>query len=64
VTVLDLPGRVPLPAKITVRALPPIDLKQRLGAKPDKEEAYELVTDRMQKALHDLDAERSLPVIG
>jgi 1-acyl-sn-glycerol-3-phosphate acyltransferase len=64
VTVLDLPGRIPLPAKITIRALPQIDLKQRLGAKPDTDEAYELVTDRMQKALSDLDDERSLPVIG
>jgi 1-acyl-sn-glycerol-3-phosphate acyltransferase len=64
VTVLDLPGRIPLPAKITVRALPKIDVKQRLGAKPDIEEAYELVTGKMQKALHDLDEERSLPVIG
>ncbi|HEX6584998.1 MAG TPA: lysophospholipid acyltransferase family protein [Thermoleophilaceae bacterium] len=63
-TVLDLPGRIPLPAKITVRALPKIDLKQRLGAKPDTHEAYELVTEKMQKALDDLDAERSLPVIG
>ena len=64
VTVLDLPGRIPLPAKITVRALPKIDLKKRLGAKPDIEKAYELVTGKMQKALSDLDAERSLPVIG
>jgi 1-acyl-sn-glycerol-3-phosphate acyltransferase len=64
VTVLDLPGRIPLPAKITVRALPKIDLKKRLGANPDIEEAYELVTGKMQKALTDLDAERSLPVIG
>jgi 1-acyl-sn-glycerol-3-phosphate acyltransferase len=64
VTVLDLPGRIPLPAKITIRALPQIDLKQRLGAKPETDEAYELVTGRMQKALHDLDEERSLPVIG
>jgi 1-acyl-sn-glycerol-3-phosphate acyltransferase len=64
VTVLDLPGRIPLPAKITIRALPKIDVKQRLGAKPDIEEAYELVTGKMQKALHDLDEERSLPVIG
>jgi 1-acyl-sn-glycerol-3-phosphate acyltransferase len=63
-TVLDLPGRIPLPAKITVRALPRIDLKQRLGAKPDLEEAYELVTGKMQKALTDLDAERSLPLVG
>ena len=44
--------------------LPKIDLKQRLGAKPDIDEAYELVTGKMQKALDDLDAERSLPVIG
>ncbi len=64
VTVLDLPGRIPLPAKITVRALPKIDLKKRLGAKPDIEEAYELVTGKMQKALTDLDDERSLPIIG
>src|SRR5688500_5399305 len=64
VTVLDLPGRIPLPPKITVRVLPKIDLKKRLGAKPDIEKAYELVTGKMQKALSDLDAERSLPVIG
>ena len=63
-TVLDLPGRIPLPAKITIRALPKIDLRKRLGANPDIEKAYELVTGRMQKALHDLDAERSLPVLG
>ncbi len=63
-TVLDLPLRFPLPAKITIRALPQIDLKQRLGAKPDTDEAYELVTGRMQTALSDLDDERSLPVIG
>jgi 1-acyl-sn-glycerol-3-phosphate acyltransferase len=64
VTVLDLPGRIPLPAKITIRALPKIDLTKRLGADPDIEEAYELVTGRMQKALRELDEERSLPVIG
>ena len=63
-TVLDLPGRIPLPAKITIRVLPKIDLKQRLGAKPDIDEASELVTGKMQKALDDLDEERSLPVIG
>lgn len=63
-TVLDLPGRIPLPAKITVRVLPKIDLKKRLGADPDVEEAYELVTGMMQRALHKLDDERSLPVIG
>jgi 1-acyl-sn-glycerol-3-phosphate acyltransferase len=64
VTVLDLPGRIPLPAKITVRALPKIDVNKQLGAKPDIDEAYEFLTGKMQKALHDLDDERSLPVIG
>jgi 1-acyl-sn-glycerol-3-phosphate acyltransferase len=63
-TVMDLPGRVPLPAKITVRALPKIDLKKRLGPNPDVEEAYELVTSTMQRALNKLDEERSLPVVG
>jgi 1-acyl-sn-glycerol-3-phosphate acyltransferase len=64
VTVMDLPGRIPLPAKITVRALPKIDLRKRLGARPDLDEAYELVTGTMQRALDKLDAERRLPVVG
>jgi 1-acyl-sn-glycerol-3-phosphate acyltransferase len=64
VTVMDLPGRIPLPAKITVRALPKIDLRKRLGAEPDVEEAYELVTATMQRALDKLDQERRLPVVG
>jgi 1-acyl-sn-glycerol-3-phosphate acyltransferase len=64
VTVMDLPGRVPLPAKITVRALPKIDLRKRLGPDLDVEEAYELVTGTMQRALDKLDNERHLPVVG
>jgi 1-acyl-sn-glycerol-3-phosphate acyltransferase len=64
VTVMDLPGRIPLPAKITVRALPKIDLRKRLGPDPDVEEAYELVTGMMQRALDKLDNERHLPVVG
>jgi len=63
-TLMDLPGRVPLPAKITVRALPKIDLKERLGDKPDPEEAYELVSSAMQRALTGLSNERKLPVVG
>jgi 1-acyl-sn-glycerol-3-phosphate acyltransferase len=63
-TILDLPGRLPLPSKIVVRALPKIDLKKDLGAKADPDEAYELVTGQMQDALDDLQAERILPVIG
>ena len=63
-TVLDLPARVPLPSKIVVRALPTIDLKKRLGRSPDPDDAYELVTGTMQRALHKLAEERTLPVVG
>jgi 1-acyl-sn-glycerol-3-phosphate acyltransferase len=63
-TVLDLPGRLPLPAKITVRALPKIHLKQRLGNSPDPDDAYEIVTGTMQEALDDMAGERILPVVG
>jgi 1-acyl-sn-glycerol-3-phosphate acyltransferase len=63
-TILDLPGRVPLPAKIVVRALAPIDLKRRFGTSPDLDDAYDLVTGNMQEALDDLQAERILPVVG
>ena len=63
-TILDLPARVPLPSKIVVRALPTIDLKKRLGTNPDPDEAYELVTGTMQRALNKLSDERNLPIVG
>lgn len=63
-TILDMPGRLPLPSKIVVRALPKIDLKKELGAKAGPDEAYELVTGQMQDALDDMAAERILPVVG
>jgi 1-acyl-sn-glycerol-3-phosphate acyltransferase len=61
---LDLPGRLPLPAKITIRVLPPIDLRERFGEDPDQDEVYEEVTGEMQEALTDLSEERTLPVVG
>ena len=64
VTFLDLPGRVPLPAKITIRVGKPIDLRERLGAKADPDEGYTLVTSTMQRTLTRLSNERSLPIIG
>ena len=64
VTLLDLPGRVPLPAKITVRVLPRLDLRERLGDDATPEAAYELVTGLMQDALTELSGERTLPVVG
>jgi 1-acyl-sn-glycerol-3-phosphate acyltransferase len=64
VTVLDVPGRVPLPAKISVEVLPAIDLREELGAEPAADEGYELVTGRMQHALDELADARRYPVIG
>jgi 1-acyl-sn-glycerol-3-phosphate acyltransferase len=65
VTVLDLPGRLPLPAKISIEVLPPIDLRRELGgAFGDPDEGYELVTGRMQDALSALEEARALPLIG
>jgi len=64
VTVFDLPGRVPLPAKITVEVLPMIDLRAELGADADPDAAYELVTGRMQDALDDLAEARTFPILG
>lgn len=61
---LDLPGRFPLPAKITVRVLPKIDLRKRLGRDAGPEECAELVTSTMQRALDGLAEERTLPVVG
>jgi len=63
-TIMDLPGRVPLPAKIVVRVLPKIDLKEQLGARPEADDAYELVTGEMQSALSRLAAERTMPIVG
>ena len=64
VTLLDLPLRVPIPAKITVEVLPPIDLKDRFGEAADADEIYEEVTGDMQDKLSDLSDERTIPVIG
>jgi 1-acyl-sn-glycerol-3-phosphate acyltransferase len=65
VTLLDLPmPRIPLPAKITVKVLPPIDLRERFGEDPDRDQVYEEITDEMQRALDGLAEERSLPVVG
>ena len=36
----DMLGHVPLPAKITVEALPPIHLREEFGPEPDLDEIY------------------------
>jgi 1-acyl-sn-glycerol-3-phosphate acyltransferase len=64
VSVLDLPTRIPLPAKITIEVLPPIDLVERFGPDPAYEHVYEEITGEMQEALSELQEERTLPVVG
>ena len=64
ITVLDLPTRIPLPAKIRVQVLPPIDLRERFGPDADADGIYWAVSGQMQSALDDLDAERSVPLVG
>ena len=61
---LDLPGRIPLRSKITIRVLEPIDLRARLGPDADPHDAYRLVTDTMQDSLTALSRKRRFPVIG
>jgi 1-acyl-sn-glycerol-3-phosphate acyltransferase len=60
----DMLGHVPLPAKITVEALPPIHLREEFGPEPDLDEVYEHVIRVMQETLDALAAERRFPVLG
>jgi 1-acyl-sn-glycerol-3-phosphate acyltransferase len=60
----DMLGHLPLPAKITIQVLPPIDLREEFGPDPDLDEVYYEVVARMQRALDALGEERRFPVIG
>ena len=60
----DFLGHIPLPAKITVEALPPIRLREEFGPEPDVDEVYAHVVRIMQETLEALAAERRFPVIG
>jgi 1-acyl-sn-glycerol-3-phosphate acyltransferase len=55
----DMLGHWPLPAKITIQVLAPIDV-----ADMDVDEAYETVLERMQTTLTALQEERGLPLLG
>ena len=37
----DMLGHIPLPAKLTIEVLPPIDLHEEFGAEPDPDEIYD-----------------------
>ena len=60
----DLLGHVPLPAKITIETLPPIDVRGEFGPDPDVDDVYDHLIALMQETLDALAAERRLPVIG
>ena len=62
VTLLDLPLRIPLPAKIKHPRAPAASTCA--SACTDADEGYEMVTGLMQEALHELADERTLPVVG
>jgi len=55
---------VPLPAKIAIEVLEPIDLREAFGAHPDFDEVYDAVLGRMQAALSELARRRRFPVLG
>jgi 1-acyl-sn-glycerol-3-phosphate acyltransferase len=60
----DMLGHWPLPAKLTLEALEPIDLRERFGKDPDVDEVYRHVTGVMQEKLDELASERRLPLVG
>jgi 1-acyl-sn-glycerol-3-phosphate acyltransferase len=59
-----LPVNVPLPSKIVMQVLPPIDIVAEFGEDPDIDEVDGHVRHVMQRALDELAAERRLPVLG
>jgi 1-acyl-sn-glycerol-3-phosphate acyltransferase len=64
INVGDLLGHLPLPAKIVVEVLPPIDVRADFGPGADPAAVAREVQDRMQTTLDALAGERRLPVIG
>ncbi|MCK9249453.1 MAG: hypothetical protein M0P31_10835 [Solirubrobacteraceae bacterium] len=64
VNVGDALGHLPLPAKLTIQVLPPIDVRGRFGDRPDPVAVHRHVGDRMQEALTDMQRRRRLPVVG
>lgn len=59
-----VPLNLPLPTKIVMQALPPIDIVAEFGEDPDIDEVDAHVRHVMQTALDALARERKLPVLG
>ena len=60
----DMLGHIPLPAKITIQVLEPIDVRDEYGADADPDLVYDEITGLMQSTLDGLSAERRLPILG
>src|SRR5690242_3330701 len=60
----DMLGHIPLPSKITIETLAPIDLRDEFGPDADAEEVYDHLIRVMQDTLDALAAERRFPVVG
>ena len=59
-----IPPNIPLPTKIVMEVLPPIDIVAEFGEDPDIDEVDAHVRHVMQRALDELAAERRLPILG
>jgi 1-acyl-sn-glycerol-3-phosphate acyltransferase len=60
----DLAGHIPLPVKVTVEFLEPIDLRAELGPELDLDKGYDYVTGIMQRALSRLAEDHKYPILG
>jgi 1-acyl-sn-glycerol-3-phosphate acyltransferase len=60
----DMAGHLPLPAKIRVRVLDPVHLREEFGDEPDLDAVYDHVLSRMQASLDHMARDRILPVLG
>jgi 1-acyl-sn-glycerol-3-phosphate acyltransferase len=64
INVGDMLGHFPLPAKISVRALKPVHLRDQFGEDPDIDRIYDHIVGVMQAELDVLYRDRRLPLIG
>jgi 1-acyl-sn-glycerol-3-phosphate acyltransferase len=60
----DMASHIPLPAKISIRVLDPIDIRKQFGKDPDLDEVYEYILGKMQATLDGLAEERRFPILG
>jgi len=60
----DFFGRLPLPAKLEVEVLEPIDVGRKFGSRPRADAVYDHVVELMQGKLDEMAGRRRLPLVG